>query len=158
MTPVTKIEEMKLRADGYYVYTWGGDRYTPVAWFKTRTEAEKDIERRGQGLCWPVIELKPATPLPWEHDSDTPSRNGSPRAMVFPVDDDIDNPTVVAGGIKPENAAYIVHAANAYHRLVSDRARLIEALRPMIEGTAFITDAQVETARALLRELGEHAD
>ena len=91
---------------------------------------------------------QPATPLPWEHDSDTPSRNGSPRAMVFPVDDDIDNPTVVAGGIKPENAAYLTHAANAYPKLV-------QALRPMIEGTAFITDAQVETARALLRELGE---
>ncbi len=48
------------RVDGYYVCTWGGDRYTSVAWFKTRAEAEKDIEQRILAGAWrgmrPIIE------------------------------------------------------------------------------------------------------
>lgn len=42
---------------------------------------------------------------------------------------------------------------DAVDKLTQTNSRLVEALRPMIEGTAFITDAQVEKARALLREI-----
>lgn len=96
---------------------------------------------------------QPATPLPWEHDSDTPSRNGSPRAMVFPVDDDIDNPTVVAGGIKPENAAYIVHSANAYPRLVEALRKAHSRISD--ECSSGIDNPTARDIYALLGELGE---
>lgn len=69
---------------------------------------------------------KPATPLPWKQE--------------IPLGD--------GGEELRQNIIFAITAANAYPRLVA-------ALRPMVEGTAWITDEQIETTRALLRELGE---
>jgi len=37
---------------GYYVETWGGGRYTSIAWFKEREEAERMVAWRMQAGLW----------------------------------------------------------------------------------------------------------
>lgn len=95
--------------------------------------------------------FKPATPLPlrflpddWNYIVDA---NGNIVAEIpcQVVEKDM------------ELGDYIVRACNEYPKLIEDRARLVEALRsianrvpPNVAG-----DGATETARAVLRELGE---
>jgi hypothetical protein len=83
---------------------------------------------------------KPVTPLPWTNDDKT----GGTRLM--------------RGG---QDAIYARHAANAYPKLVEALAEFIDASDQFVEDTGLkhgdlITD-KAESARAILRELGEYA-
>lgn len=108
------------------------------------------------------MNMKPATALPWTvtpdpeaHDGemDIVSAQGCPAsehwfiASTYGIDDEGDD--------SRRNAAYIAHAANAYPKLV-------EALRVAIkEADGWFDDSRggpcedVDSCRALLRELGE---
>ena len=37
---------------GYYVMTWGGGRWTSVAWYAKREEATAEVERRIKNGSW----------------------------------------------------------------------------------------------------------
>ena len=85
----------------------------------------------------------PATSLPW----DGPVNYGvskfevqGPHSRLATVD-------------KLPDAAYIVHAANAYPKLVEALRGIVEQVECMNAQGAF--GADYDTARALLRELGE---
>lgn len=91
--------------------------------------------------------MKPATPLPWEWLPDEGQFIVDSRKQIVAE--------VPCQGCPPENGAYIVHACNAYPRLV-------EALRELMlrcdgeEGVrADGSNIQTMRASALLLELGE---
>lgn len=79
---------------------------------------------------------KPSTSLPWEPIK-LPGHYGVVNEQDLRVCESQDS----------EDAAYIVHAANAYPKLV-------EALRNALRGDKFKAIAELEAAD-LLRELGE---
>ena len=101
---------------------------------------------------------EPAAPLPWVHYS-APLRPQYPT-QVNEIHRANDGPTVVQWGgfdaadgskaARKKNAAYIVHACNAYPRLVE--AMLLLVRRPD-QNRALRTDQLL--ARNLLHELGE---
>lgn len=37
---------------GYYVMSWGGGKYGVIAWFKSKTCAEKEVKRLMQRGSW----------------------------------------------------------------------------------------------------------
>jgi nitrogen regulatory protein PII-like uncharacterized protein len=45
---------------GFYVMKYGGERYTSVAWFKLRSDAESEVKRIRDAGSWrgmpPIIE------------------------------------------------------------------------------------------------------
>ena len=83
--------------------------------------------------------MKPATSLPW--------RVGDAGHTVFGPPNGKTNPGMVAQYCKMQgpNAAYIVHACNAYPRLV-------EALRDVVENPS---ETMRDNAAIVLRSLGE---
>ena len=97
--------------------------------------------------------IQPETPLPWSLDEN--------RFVVR------QNFTVADCGPEERhhiNAAYIVHACNAYQRLLAERAELVAALRgvmPLAERVSFGSHENyaparaVITACALLARIGE---
>jgi hypothetical protein len=93
----------------------------------------------------------PATSLPWKLKQD----KAAPYSGIYTETGK--QITHENGATSDENAAYIVHAANAYPKLVEAlretlRDRLTQAnLHQLPPGIR----ARLESARALLRELGE---
>lgn len=89
---------------------------------------------------------KPATPLPWS--------TGPAIADCFPLHGRIDAVGSVARG---RDAAYIVHACNAYPELVAALQQV--AGRPRAEDDGEVTADEINElialARALLAKLGE---
>jgi hypothetical protein len=79
--------------------------------------------------------VKPATPLPWD------------RAPVYP-DVYYGDPYV---DMDDADAVYIVHAANAYPKLVAALRKYVESLEHPLH--RLVLDGS--EGRALLRELGE---
>lgn len=100
---------------------------------------------------------EPATPLPWEYDPDDEALYGTSRVQDAQAYDYIGSTMSFTN--ESEDAAYIVHAANAYPQLV-------EALREHANGGhAKLCDARwvpdgpcqcaAGRARALLESLSE---
>ena len=95
-----------------------------------------------------MTELKPATPLPWE-------TIGEPIADAI-IGHKQTTPMAYIG--HPENAAYIVTAANAYPRLMAERRELVEALRHLEQAYSNSHSPQhranaLGSARALLARI-----
>ena len=98
--------------------------------------------------------IKPVTPLPW-------SAVGPHTAEQHVIMSHREN----LGAFKRDDAAYIVHACNAYPRLIAEREELIaalreaEKLRPMLLRSHGAVPESVlafcNIARALLARLGE---
>ena len=101
--------------------------------------------------------IKPATPLPWAHEQIGVSDAGPNGVDVFdigPVDHEGCMRVRVAT-VADEDAAYIVHAANAYPKLVEALRSLVKAEEEYgDQGNVAINEAWMPAA-ALLRELGE---
>ena len=100
----------------------------------------------------PDTKAKPATALPWEHTGTVYGYRGIPYQ-------EIRGPDVAQYvcsehcGIREEDAAYIVHAANSYPKLV---ASLANCVWQMNRATTFDGNtAPFDSAESLLRELGE---
>lgn len=79
--------------------------------------------------------IKPASPLPWRKYTDTrhrvcvtPRRIGDPYSIGSDICT-IDEPTIGAGPAEHADAAYIVHACNAYPSLVE----ALQAIFPFLE-------------------------
>lgn len=96
---------------------------------------------------------KPATPLPWHIEESSIIRSGGKSLAK-----------TYRGGqgniLADTDAAYIVHAANAYPKLIKALRKIIAGWNAIPEDTQVpdsINDGRVEAAEALLRELGEDA-
>lgn len=100
------------------------------------------------------VKHQPATPLPWIAHSGTIVTGGNPSFAVadYAMDRSTDGNPRVDDQV---NAAYSLHAANAYPKLV-EACRGIVACGDYIGPGANARNAQ-GAARALLRELGEEA-
>lgn len=70
--------------------------------------------------------MKPSTPLPWLQD---PTGDSGPE-YIGPAD----GPDFVTVAYKKQDAAYIVHACNAYPQLVDALRNLIDADRDTTTG------------------------
>ncbi len=95
--------------------------------------------------------IKPATPLPWKADRDAVKDSGNNRVCRLSVE-----AVAFSEGGKRQNAAYIVHAANAYPQLV-------DALRYIARGySGYLGNSEghsgahcADKASEVLRSLGE---
>jgi hypothetical protein len=114
--------------------------------------------------------MKPATPLPWEWWTSNSHHRLSSKATG--KDGDVLHAHVARDGmpcinVKQGDDEYIVHACNAYPRLVMERAQLIDALHYWLSANICIEEIpRTDPAgkkhwrkfyehAALLRELGE---
>ena len=88
--------------------------------------------------------MKPATALPWRTREQWPE-GVSVQSDLGPV----------AKRIKPEDAAYIVAAANAYPRLVQALKALVEAEEIYGDQESVALNEVWLPAAVLLRDLGE---
>jgi len=54
------LHTMKNDSRGFYVMTFGGGRYTSIAWYPNRAEAEAEAARRRHSGLWsgkpPIVE------------------------------------------------------------------------------------------------------
>ena len=103
-------------------------------------------------------DVKPATPLPWRNERSDQGElciyhqwdNAGTRQRISTMEN-------VDG---QQNAAYIVHACNAYPQLVADREEMREYLRSIIRNSPALPDANpaemfaFKEGRALLVRLG----
>ena len=99
----------------------------------------------------------PATPLPWEVSP--PEYEGGVQICGVPLTSRT-GPSIYSvdlgdcNGISERDGRYIAHAANAYPHLV-EALRQLSASDYTGHGHVLPSRAQVDAARALLRDLGE---
>ena len=104
---------------------------------------------------------KPATPLPWENtrrDDGKGNWSTNDIGQAVNLGGFIVARTIGHGARQWDDSAYIVHAANAYPRLVEDAKADLAALEwaaTHTDGNAVQFRERIEAKRALLRELGE---
>ena len=99
---------------------------------------------------------KPATPLPWENtrrDDGKGNWSTNDIGQAVNLGGFIVARTIGHGARQWDDSAYIVHAANAYPRLVEALRDALSAL--VCEGHHEGVSRPVTDGRALLRELGE---
>ena len=87
---------------------------------------------------------KPATALPWKLCGTNLDEFGSL---------DLNTGDYAGGGYTPQDAAFIVHAANAYPKLVEALKALVEAVNDPDADSLY----ELAAAGSLLRSLGEEA-
>ncbi len=99
--------------------------------------------------------MKPATPLPWQQDDDTYILGPDGSSVLAPTLDGEDRGECY----EAQDAAYIVHACNAYPRLVEALGDILAVLSHDPDNArlarAIYGNGAADKARALLRELGE---
>ena len=103
----------------------------------------------------------PATPLPWHIDGKyiRHDRERDPRGPAI-ADCDLSHGIGEVGEKDARNAAYIVHAANAYPQLIEKARAVLTAWQSVPEDMQVpdeINGGQIEELAALLHELGEDA-
>ena len=103
--------------------------------------------------------MKPATPLPWKSDKWT---SHAPRTVLIDDDACITGKRVVAECEEATDAAYVVHACNAYPRLIEALKGARETLGRYwfsdVDGESYNNDDAISDSYAIddiLRELGE---
>ena len=100
--------------------------------------------------------IKPATPLPWNSSAPMAMDRDMQRAITIAASNPIVGVAVMIefGGPPSkafDDAAYIVHAANAYPRLV----QALRSVHEAEEGIGETDRPHFVALRVLLRELGE---
>lgn len=103
----------------------------------------------------------PATSLPWHPDLNRIYANGDKAPQIAYCPKESEGRHGIKRSESEDNAAYIVHAANAYPKLVAEVENLIDLLESAVRAMQYAKtqshneEAAIKRANRLLRELGE---